>query len=250
VRGTLYGIAPSHPTHAARLMLEHKGIEHRVIDVPPGTHAAALRLLGFRRGTVPALKLDGRRVQGSRAISRALDEAQPEPRLFPADPQRRIAVEEAERWGEQILQNLPRLLTRWLTLYRSDMRRHMARETGIPFPRIAATVNTPVAWHFARKVGANDDELVRRTLLSVPQQLDRVEELIAEGTLGADRNAADFQIAPTVRCLLTFEDFAPLIEDRRAARYALEILPDYPTKVPAGMLPAEWLAELRARARS
>lgn len=67
-------------------MLEHKGIEHKAVNLVPGAHAAALRLIGFRGGTVPALKLDGRRVQGTRAIARALDEAQPEPSLFPADP--------------------------------------------------------------------------------------------------------------------------------------------------------------------
>ena len=52
---TLYAIPPSHPAHAARLMLEHKGIEHKVVNLVPGTHAAVVRALGFRRGTVPAL---------------------------------------------------------------------------------------------------------------------------------------------------------------------------------------------------
>jgi glutathione S-transferase len=247
MRATLYGIAPSHPTHAVRLMLERKGIDFKLVEVPPGTHAAALRVFGFRGGTVPALRAGGRRVQGSRAISRALDELSPDPRLFPADPQPRLRVEEAERWGEEVLQDTPRLLTRWLTLRRRAMREHMARETGIPMPKVAAVMNVPVARHFARKVGANDDELVRKTLLAIPARLDRVEVLISEGTIGgADPNAADFQIASTVRCLITFEDLAPLFEDREAARYATAILPDYPTTVPAGMLPAEWLAELRA----
>jgi glutathione S-transferase len=95
-------------------MLEHKGIEHKVVNLVPGTHAALLRPLGFRHGTVPALRLDGRRVQGSRAISRALEEAQPEPPLFPADPQERIRVEEAERWGDHILQMAPRRLAGWI----------------------------------------------------------------------------------------------------------------------------------------
>jgi len=245
VRATLYGLAPSHPSHAARLMLERKGVDHKVVDLPPGTHAAALRLVGFRGGTVPALRIGGRRVQGSRAISRALEELSPEPRLFPADPQLRLRVEEAERWGEEVLQDTPRLLTRWLTLHRSAMREHMARETGIPMPRVAAVVNVPVARHFARKVGADDDERVRQTLAAIPARLDRVEELLAEGTIGADEpNAADLQIAPSVRNLLSFGDLAPLIEDREAARWATAILPDYPTTIPAGMLPAEWLAEL------
>jgi glutathione S-transferase len=226
-------------------MLERKGIETKVVNLPPGMHAAILRPLGFRGGTVPAVKIDGRRLQGSRAISRALDEIEPEPRLFPADPQKRIEVEEAERWGEDVLQNTPRRLTRWLALRRPDMRVHMARENGIPLASVAGPVNAPVARYFARKVGADDDGRVYRTLLMVPVLLDHVEKLLSDGTIGGkEPNAADFQIAPSVRVLNTFEDLAPVIGERKASRYARELLPEYPTKVPAGMIPAEWLAEL------
>ena len=107
-------------------MLERKGIEHEVKDLFPGFHPAQLRGAGFRGGTVPALKLDGRRVQRSVLISRALDEAQPEPRLFPADPGHRRAVEEAEEWGDRVLQPVPRRMFRWGVSRRGDMRRWMA----------------------------------------------------------------------------------------------------------------------------
>ena len=66
-------------------MLELKGIEYELATVLPGTQRMHLRLVGFRGGTVPALKLDGRRVQGSRAIARALEAARPDPPLFPTD---------------------------------------------------------------------------------------------------------------------------------------------------------------------
>jgi hypothetical protein len=48
-----------------------------------------------------------------------------------------------------------------------------------------------------------------------------------------------------VRVLLTFADLEPIIAKRKAARYAKELMPDYPTSVPAGLLPAEWLEPLR-----
>ena len=82
----LYSMSLSHPSQAARLMLERKGIEHRVVELLPGFHPPQLRAAGFRGGTVPALKLDGRRIQGSLRISRALEQARPDVApLFPAD---------------------------------------------------------------------------------------------------------------------------------------------------------------------
>ncbi len=242
MRATLYSVYTSHPAHAARLMLEHKGIEHRVVDLVPGTHPAAVRALGFRNGTVPALRLNGRRIQGTRAISRALDEAQPEPALFPADLQMRIRVEQAELWGDEVLQPVPRRIGGWIVANRPEMRTRMAREAGLPAPRLLGAAGWPVAWWNARKVGASDTEQVRKTIETLPALLDHVDELLDEGTIGgAQRNAADFQIGTTVRLLMTFADLARALEGRRAARFAIELMPDYPTGVPAGLVPPEWL---------
>ena len=241
----LYAVHSSHSAHAARLMLEYKGIEHKVVNLVPGTHAALLRPLGFRRGTVPAMRLDGRRVQGSRAIARVLEEAQPDPPLFPADPQERIRVEEAEHWGDEVLQLAPRRLAGWINVRRPELRAKLAREAGVPAARLVASVGWPVAWYFAHKVGANDTEGVRRTVEMLPAQLDYVDELLDEGTIGGkQRNAADFQIGTSVRLLMTFEDLAPVMEGRSAARFATELMPDYPTGIPAGFVPQEWLEPL------
>jgi glutathione S-transferase len=243
---TLYAVHSSHSAHAARLMLEHKGIEHRVINLVPGTHAALLRTLGFRRGTVPAMKLDGRRVQGTRAIARAIEEAKPEPPLFPADPQERIRVEEAERWGDEVLQPAPRRLAAWINVRRPQLRTRLSREAGVPAPRLVGAAGWPVAWYFAHKVGANDTERVRKMTEMLPARLDHVEELLDDGTIGGERrNAADFQIGTSVRLLMTFEDLAPAIEGREAGRFAVELMPDYPTGIPAGFVPRGWLEPLR-----
>jgi glutathione S-transferase len=246
VKAKLYGLEPSHPTHAARLMLEHKGIDHKVVNFVPGMHAAGVHAVGFRGGTVPAMKIDGRRIQGSRQISRALDEIQPEPRLFPADPELRIRVEEAERWGDDILQNVPRRVTRCLAVTRPELRTHMAKEAGVPAPKLAGALNAPVARYFARKVDATE-ERAKAALGLLPALLDHVERLLDEGTIGgSEPNAADFQIAATVRALMSFEDVAPAIEGRPAGEFAMRLLPEWPTSIPAGMLPEEWLAPLRS----
>ncbi len=232
-------------------MLEYKGIKHKVVNLVPGTHAALLRPLGFRHGTVPALRLDGRRTQGSRAIARVLEEAQPEPPLFPADPQERLRVQEAERWGDKVLQLAPRRLGGWINVRRPELRIKLAREAGVPAARLVGSVGWPVAWYFAHKVGANDTKGVRRTVEMLPAQLDHVEELLDEGTIGGkQRNVADFQIGTSVRLLMTFEDLAPVLDGRKAARFATELMPNYPTGIPAGFVPKEWLEPFTADHRA
>jgi glutathione S-transferase len=246
---TLYGTPPSPPSHTARLMLERKGIEHKTVWLLPGLWPALLRTRGFRGGTVPAMKIEGRKLQGSRAISRALEEARADPPLFPADPERRLAVEEAERWGDEVLQNVPRRIIRWLAVHRPETRVMIAREVGIPAPKVAAFVNAPAARHLANKVNANDD-VVRETVARVPEVLDQVDELIANGVIGAEEpNAADFQTATSVRALLTVEDLRPATSGRPAAELAMRILPELGNDFPAGLLPSEWLRPLNGDER-
>jgi glutathione S-transferase len=240
----LYGTPPSPPSHSARLMVEHKGLEHRIVWLLPGLWPALLRTRGFRGGTVPAMKIDGRRLQGSRVISRALEEAEPEPALFPADPERRKQVEDAERWGDEVLQDVPRRIVRWISVHRPESRVMIAREVGVPLPRFAAWINAPSARHLARKVDA--DGQIERAIGQVPDVLDHVDELISSGAIGGEQpNAADFQIATSVRALLTVEDLRPATEGRPAAELAMRFLPEFGNDFPAGLLPIEWLAPLR-----
>ncbi len=236
----LYALALSHPSQAARLMLERKGIEHEVKNLFPGAHPAQLRLAGFRAGTVPGLKIDGRRVQGSLGISRALDDLQAEPRLFPADPEQRRAVEDAEAWGEAELQPVPRRMFRWGASRRQSMRVWMARDLGIPAPNLMARAQKPLAHAFARMAEVSDDR-IRADIAALPSQLDHIDRLIADEVIGGDEpNAADFQIATTVRVFLAWDDIRPLVEGRPAGELAMRLLPRYPGPIPP-FLPAEWL---------
>lgn len=246
VAATLYAVYTSHPSHAARLMLEYKGIEHRVVNLLPGMHAAAVRALGFRSGTVPALRLEGRRIQGTRAIARALDESQPQPPLFPADREARARVEQAERWADEVLQRVPRRIGNWVISNRPEMRTRLVREMGLPAPRVLAQAGRPLTWYFARKHAGDDAERVRSTIAMLPALVDHVDTLLDDGTIGGPLcNAADFQIATSVRLLLTIADLAPALEGHPAARFATELMPDYPTGIPAGLVPREWLEPIR-----
>ena len=64
----------------------------------------------FGSRTVPALRIEGEKISGSRSIMRRLEQLAPEPPLFPADVEARARVEEAERWGDEIFQQVARRL--------------------------------------------------------------------------------------------------------------------------------------------
>ncbi|HUH80951.1 MAG TPA: glutathione S-transferase N-terminal domain-containing protein [Solirubrobacteraceae bacterium] len=247
-RAKLYWFPASHPAMAVKAMLELKGVPFETVEILPGGQRIHLRLAGFREGTVPALKLNGRRVQGSLAIPRALEQVSPQPPLYPADPGLRGRVEEAEAWGERELQNAPRLLIRWGLSHDGDLRRWFAEQSGMPAPGLAAHTSVPVARYYARAIGA-DEAAARQALTQLPAMLDRVDALLADGTLATSPpNAATLQILASVRAIDAFADLQPLSAGRPATRAAHELFPDYPGPVPSFVPPA-WLDELPASAR-
>jgi Glutathione S-transferase, N-terminal domain len=79
----LYVVPASHPSSTASLMLEHKSIPYKRIDLMPVVSRGILKLMRFPGVTVPSLKIDGRRITGSREIARELQRLRPEPPLFP-----------------------------------------------------------------------------------------------------------------------------------------------------------------------
>ena len=219
-------------------MLRHKGFDPRVVELLPGSQPIVLRGLGFHHGTVPALRLGGRRIQGSLAIARELERVRPEPALYPAG--NRLGVEEAERWGEAEYQPIPRQLFRWQCAHSLASRRWLMEVTGVRLPGATGAAILPLAIFFARTGGA-DEQRSRTDVQALPGHLDRIDALIADGVLdGEQLNAADFQIGTTTRVLLGFPELAPLIEGRPAGAHARRVLPDHPGPVPPG-IPSSWL---------
>src|SRR5262245_36875860 len=226
------------------MMLDQKGLPYEMVWLPAGIHPFLVRMRGFRGGTVPAMKIDGRRLQNSREISRALDELRADPPLFPPDPELKVAVEDAERWGETELQQVVRRIGLWVFAHRPETRVMIARDLGIRFPRFAAWVNGTVTHHLATRV--DGEQLVGQAIADVPAALDHADELISRGVIGGDRpNAADFQVAISLRALMTIQDVRPVIDGHRSAELALKLVPDYGRDLPAGLLPSELLAPLR-----
>ena len=242
----LYVIPGSHPSMTARHALEQKGIAYKRIDLMPVISKAALRALGFPGVTVPALRLDGQRIQGSRKIVRELDRIQP--RLVPTDDDERAAVEEAECWGDTDLQApVRRILWNGFRRDRSPLRSYSeGAKLGIPIG-LAVKTAAPIVAASVRFNKASDEN-VRADIAALPGQLQRIDDWIAQGVLGGEHaNAAGIQIAPSVRLAMTMDDLRPAIESRLAGELAMRICPEYPGRMPP-VLPTAWLEPLKVPA--
>jgi glutathione S-transferase len=231
----LYVMPISNAAAAGAAMVAYKRVPHRLVRLMPGLHPVLVRFAGFEGFTLPALELDGHKVQGSRRIARFLDEVSAERPLFPLDPEQRARVEEAERWGDQVLQPVPRRLFRHLLLVNEDARHWMGTEImHLPAPRVLAVLFMPVIRQLARKSRA-DDARVRDDIARLPQLLDHVDGLIADGTIGAaEPNAADFQILASVAVLRAFADVGHEVRGRPCEAAAKRLYPDWPA-IPGGL---------------
>ena len=233
MKAHLFVLPASHPAMTARLMLEQKGIAYKRTDLLPVVSKGVLRAAGFPGVTVPALKIDGQKVQGSTQIARELDRLQPEPPLFPADPEKRAAVEEAERFGEEELQPPMRQILWWaIKQDKAPLRSYSeGAKLGVPVG-LAMKTAAPIVALSARFNEADDDH-VRASLAKFPAMLQRVDDWIAAGVLNGEQpNAADFQIATSLGLAMTLDDLRPAIEPRPAGALAKRIVPDYPGHTP------------------
>jgi len=242
----LYVIPGSHPSWTARLALEHKGIDYKRVDLIPGpAKRLTLKLLRFPRDTVPALKVDGLRFQGSTEILHELDRLQPEPALYPPDADLRTSVEQAERWGDEDLQPMARRMI-WNAFGRDRSALGSFTEganLGIP-TSVALLGAAPVIYLSKRRADATDEN-VARDLAALPGALQRIDDWIADGLLDGDvLNAADLQIATCLRLAMSMEDLRPAIENRPAGRLALRAVPEFPGLLPP-IFPSAWLEPLR-----
>jgi glutathione S-transferase len=241
----LYMFPGSNSVYTARLMLDHKGIDYKPVKLLAGPHAFILLGLGFPTMAVPALKADGRRVQGTRWIARALDELVPERPLFPADPAKRRAVEDAERWGEGLQNATRRIFYCAVRRDHAGFRSLMGAERGL-LMRGVVRMSAPIVIRLATGVHRATDPHGREDVELLPERLDQIDAWIDEGLLnGRELNAADYQIAVNVSALMLTEDLRPFIQGRPAEAFARRVAPDYEGHI-AASLPEEWLAPLRA----
>jgi glutathione S-transferase len=238
---TLYGIPASHPVYAATLMLDAKGVAYRRIDLPQWFHRAALRALRFPSNTVPALVLDGRRLQTTRTIARALEAIRPDPPLLPADPALRAKVEEVETWCDGDFQQMGRRLVYWALSRNGSAVASYLEGSKLVLPLPLAKPMAPLIIKILARDHRARDEPVRQDLEALPGLLDRVDAWIADGVLGGDPpNVADYQVATSLALLASHDDLRPIIAARPSGELVRRIAPDYPGRMPPAF-PREWL---------
>jgi glutathione S-transferase len=223
-KATLYGFQGAAPSFSAELMLRHKGVRYRRVNVIWFRAGKSLPAKGFPGRTAPAVLLDGRPVQTNRAIARALDEVVPDPPLFPADREERWHVEAAESFGDEVLQHATRRMFLWSSVRDlSSVTPHPAIGR-MPFPRIRWLREWLMRRPFAHY--GITEPVVRSDFEALPGMLDRLDEFMADGVLGGPRlTAADLQIAPLIAALSGIAPLRPEVEPRPVATLIDRVLP-------------------------
>jgi glutathione S-transferase len=245
----LYVIPGSHACRSAILMLEHKQVPYRRVDIVTLLHPLVVRLHGFdaggqtrsaggrrtfglrlgdRLGTVPALAADGHRISTNHGIARFLDEHHREPTLIPTDPVQRAAVEEAERWANETLQMAARRIP-GAAIVRDPVA--LSRSSGdgrlgyLLYKR--ALTRRLIVPRILRGVFATSSRAERDPIAELPAILDRIDAWIADGVLGGGQlNVADFMVAPSLALILYRPDARPMFEGRPALELVDRLLPE------------------------
>lgn len=232
------------------LALEQKGIQFDTITLPTGMHPFLARMRGFpgnptpirsiegrthgglammdRMGTVPALSYEQRRIQTNREIIAFLETLRPDPPLYPAEPGARAAVNEAFDWGDQSLQMAARrtVMAAAGTSLNGLYERGGRGRLGPLLARnnLGRLLLNAFASRATFHAGHGRSEELRREL---GPELDRVDAMIAEGTLnGSELNAADLMIAPSLALLDYRLDLRAELRSRPSYALLERLLPE------------------------
>lgn len=236
---TLYVVHGSHPCATVARALDLKGIAFKRVELPPAMHAPVMRVL-FGKRTVPGIKLEtGEKLTGSRAILRRLDELVPTPALLPAEPAARARVLEAERWGDDVLQAATRRIL-WPTLLgNASAAPSFSAGAQMPLPAPVLKAAIPVVGRIELRLNQTSEAARAADLQALPGWLQQIDDWLADGTLGGEApNAADLQIAPSLKLLMAMEDLRAIIGPRPCGAWADALFPGDVGHLPAGSIPA------------
>jgi glutathione S-transferase len=239
---TLFVVPLSHPCMTVRAGLEIKGIEfdeETVVGTGHRGHGDAVEeRFGEGHRKVPILTIADEAVHGSVSILQRLEELVPENPLYPEPIA--AAVREAELWGDEVFQEMARRMPFAALHFRPGAMGTFAGGGELD------PAGTDFAMDYVRGAWKRLDltaVAVNEILAALPEAIERIEGYAAEGLIDGDSpTAADLQIAPSARILLTIGDLRPMFEGTAAERIGRRFFPDYPGDVPAGALPESWLS--------
>ncbi len=228
----------------ARWALDYKGIRHRRRSVMPGSPRGLWMSRGD--GTLPVLDLDGRRIVDSTAIIAVLEELQPEPSLYPADPDERRRALELEDFFDEHTGHDMRRVGFW------EARQHFGYalefmttdQPGVKgaVGRVGLRVGFPVVWRYMTARYGFDEESVVRSRQTILAGLDRIE---SERDGGAYLVGDSFSVADLTAAALLY----PLVWPPQF-QYELPEPPEWEFLKPYRDHPAlDWIAEIWRRHR-
>jgi glutathione S-transferase len=191
-------------------------------------------IYGAGNSTVPGLLIDDEPVHGSRAILARLEELEPEPVLYPSEE-----VREAERWGDEELQDLGRRLPWGALHFRPELLATIFGGSQLDGPGTDYAIRMiRGGWKYHGITAARlfDD------LAGLPAKLEHIERLGEDRVIGGEQaNAADLQIGATIRVLAPIADLQPLLAGSAAERVCRLHFTELPGTIPAGTYPAGWV---------
>jgi len=202
----LWHIEISHYNEKARWALAYKGVEHERRTPLPGLHGpVAMALTRGRHRRLPILRFEGRTVADSTAIVAALEEAVPDPPLYPEDPAGRARALALEDYFDEELAPAVRRFVWHHTLDDTDaVLDTIIADGGTPLKRRALRALAPVVRPAIKLDYAVSADGATAAAATMHAAMDRIESGVGpEGYLAGPR----FSIADLAAASL----FTPII---------------------------------------
>jgi glutathione S-transferase len=234
----LWQFTGSHFNEKARWALDYKRVPHVRHSMLPGFHVPAIKRMTGKT-QVPVLKLDGKVITDSSRIIAALEDAFPEPPLYPSDPDaRRRALEFEDYFDEELGPYIRRWIFHLVLPFPEYVRATFISHAS-QTAQFAHRAMSPLFGRIMRRqmnISPASAEIARGKTMAAMDRLEK--ELPASGHLVADRfTVADLTAAALLSPLVKppefpyqsdaalAEPFAKIRESlstRRAFRWTLE----------------------------
>jgi glutathione S-transferase len=230
-----------------RWALDYKGIDYERKDFHSGLHPLLLRLTG-RGSTVPALDLDGRKIGDTTAIVAALEEARPEPPLYPADAaERSEALELEDFFDEQCGHEIRRVSIDQLFADRQVAYDTFVHDSPAPI-RLQFPLVFPLARRMTRSRYGIDAESVETARVKVMAAFDRLESQLGGGDymVGGRFSVADLTAAALFAHLVLPPEYPYRMWDPAKVPRPLRDLHESLAARPGG----QWVLEMYRRHRA